>query len=82
MESEYWYIKRREARAAALQKEHEERIARLEGSLYNYMRQEFKKTWEAYAIIAGGAFLGIFLLLFWIMYLNWDFRSTYRRFLD
>tara|TARA_R110000737_G_scaffold290943_1_gene297573 strand:+ start:156 stop:344 length:189 start_codon:yes stop_codon:yes gene_type:complete len=50
-------------------------------NLYYYLRREIKKTWKAYAIIAGGALLGILLLIFWIIYLNWDFRSTYKDFL-
>jgi hypothetical protein len=50
-------------------------------NLYCYLRYEIKKTWKAYAIIAGGAFLGILLLLFWIIYLDWDFRLTYKNFL-
>jgi len=50
-------------------------------NLYHYLRREIKKTWRAYAIIAGGAFLGILLLLFWIIYLDWDFRLTYKNFL-
>ena len=50
-------------------------------NLYYYLKHEIKKTWKAYAIIAAGAFLGILLLLFWIIYLNWDFRATYKGFL-
>jgi len=50
-------------------------------NLYHYLRHEIKKTWEAYAIIAGGVFLGILLLILWITYANWEFRSTYGDFL-
>ena len=50
-------------------------------NLYHYLRREIKKTWKEYAIIAGGAFLGILLFTLWIIYLNWDFRSTYKGFL-
>ena len=82
MEDEYWYKKRREARAAALKKELDERNARIKRSLFYYMKQEFNKSWEAYAIIAGGTFMGIIMLIFWITYLNWDFRSTYSSFFD
>jgi len=39
-------------------------------NLYYYLRHEIKRTWKAYAIIAGGTFLGILLLIFWILYLN------------
>ena len=82
MEDEYWYKKRREARAAALKKELDERNARIKRSLFYYMKQEFNKSWEAYAIIAGGTFMGIIMLILWITYLNWDFRSTYSSFFD
>jgi hypothetical protein len=50
-------------------------------NLYHYLRYEIKKTWEAYVIIAGGVFLGILLLILWITYANWEFRSTYGGFL-
>ena len=76
MEDEYWYKKRREARAAALKKELDERNARIKRSLFYY------KSWEAYAIIAGGTFMGIIMLILWVTYLNWDFRSTYSSFFD
>jgi|TARA_R110002020_G_scaffold169694_1_gene359043 hypothetical protein len=82
MEDEYWYKKRREARAAALKKELDERNARIKRSLFYYMKQEFNKSWEAYAIIAGGTFMGIIMLILWVTYLNWDFRSTYSSFFD
>ena len=82
MEDEYWYKKRREARAAALKKELDERNARIKRSLFYYMKQEFNKSWEAYAIIAGGTFMGIIMLILWITYLNWDFRSTYSSFFN
>ena len=82
MEDEYWYKKRREARAAALKKELDERNARIKKSLFYYMKQEFNKSWEAYAIIAGGTFMGIIMLILWVTYLNWDFRSTYSSFFD
>ena len=82
MEDEYWYKKRREARAAALKKELDERNARIKRSLFYYMKQEFNKSWEAYAIIAGGTFMGIIMLILWGTYLNWDFRSTYSSFFD
>ena len=82
MEDEYWYKKRREARAAALKKELDERNARIKRSLFYYMKQEFNKSWDAYAIIAGGTFMGIIMLILWITYLNWDFRSTYSSFFD
>ena len=82
MEDEFWYKKRREARAAALKKELDERNARIKRSLFYYIKQEFNKTWEAYVIIAGGTFMGIIMLILWIAYLNWDFRSTYSSFFD
>ena len=82
MEDEYWYKKRREARAAALKKELDERNARIKRSLFYYMKQEFNKSWEAYVIIAGGTFMGIIMLILWVTYLNWDFRSTYSSFFD
>ena len=82
MEDEYWYKKRREARAAALKKELDERNARIKRTLFYYMKQEFNKSWEAYAIIAGGTFMGIIMLILWVTYLNWDFRSTYSSFFD
>ena len=47
-------------------------------NLYYYLRHEFKKTWEAYAIIAGGTLLGILLLILWITYADWSYRSTYK----
>jgi len=50
-------------------------------NLYHYLRREIKKTWKEYAIIAGGTLLGILILIFWIMYSNWVFRSTYKEFL-
>ena len=50
-------------------------------NLYYYLRREIKKTWKEYAIIAAGTFLGILLLILWIIYLNWDFRLTYKDFL-
>ena len=71
----------RSTRDAVLQKKHDERSARIERNLYYYFRREIKKTWKEYAIIAGGAFLGILLFTLWIIYLNWDFRSTYKGFL-
>ena len=71
----------RKARYAALQKKHDERSARIKGSLYYYLRHEIKKTWKEYAIIAGGALLGILVLILWITYANWAFRSTYEGFL-
>ena len=71
----------REARDAALRKRHEERKVRIEKSLYCYLKREVEKTWKDYAIIAGGALSGILLLIFWIMYSNWIFRSTYKDFL-
>jgi len=71
----------REARVTALQKEHDKRSARAERNLYYYFKREIKKTWKEYAIIAGGAFLGILFFTLWIIYLNWDFRSTYKDFL-
>jgi len=58
----------RKARDAALQKKHDEKSARIEKNLYYYLRHEIKKTWKEYAIIAGGAFLGILLLILWITY--------------
>jgi len=70
----------RSTRNATLQKEHDERSAREERNLYYYFRSEIKKTWKEYAIIAAGTFLGILLLILWIIYLNWDFRSTYKDF--
>jgi len=71
----------RKARDAALQKKHNERSARAERNLYYYFIREIKKTWKEYAIIAGGALSGILLLILWITYANWSFRSTYEGFL-
>ena len=71
----------RKTRDVVLKKNHDERSARIERNLYYYFRREIKKTWKEYAIIAGGAFLGILLLILWITYANWAFRSTYGGFL-
>ena len=71
----------REARDAALRKKHEERKVRIEKSLYCYLKREIEKTWKDYAIIAGGVFLGILLLILWITYSDWTFGSTYRNLL-
>ena len=71
-------LTRREARDAALQKRHNERKARMERNLYCYLKRELEKTWKDYAIIAGGAFLGILLLILWITYADWSFGSTYK----
>jgi len=46
-------------------------------NLYFYLKHEIKKSWQSYAIIAGGAFLGMLILVLWIAYTNWDFRTTY-----
>ena len=72
---------RREARDAALRKRHNEREARTERNLYCYLKREIEKTWKDYAIIAGGVFLGILLLILWITYSDWTFGSTYRNLL-
>ena len=50
-------------------------------NLYYYLKHEIKKTWKEYAIIAGGALLGILLLILWITYADWTFRSTYKNLL-
>ena len=50
-------------------------------NLYYYLRREFKKSWKGYAIIAGGVFLGVLLLILWITYADWTFRSTYKNLL-
>jgi hypothetical protein len=71
----------RATRDAVLQKKHDERSARIEKNLYYYFRREIKKTWKEYAIIAAGALLGILLLILWITYSDWAFRSTYRNLL-
>ena len=71
----------RATRDAVLQKKHDERSARIERNLYYYFRREIKKTWKEYAIIAGGALLGILLLILWITYADWTFRSTYKNLL-
>jgi len=71
----------RTTRDAVLLKKHDERSARIERNLYYYFRREIKKTWKEYAIIAGGAFLGILLLILWITYADWTFRSTYKNLL-
>ena len=71
----------RKTRDVALQKKHDERNARMERNLYYYFRREIKKTWKEYAIIAGGAFLGILLLILWVTYADWTFRSTYKNLL-
>ena len=68
----------RATRDALLQKKQDEKRARIEKNLYYYLRNEIKKTWEAYAIIAGGTFLGILLLILWITYSDWTFGSTYK----
>jgi hypothetical protein len=68
----------REARDAALRKKHEERKARIEKSLYWYLKREIEKTWKDYAIIAGGVFLGILLLILWITCTDWAVGSTYK----
>lgn len=74
----------RKARDKVLKKQRDEISDHMKGkgNIFYYIKYEIKRTWEAYAIIAGGTFLGILLLIFWIMYLNWDFRSTYKDFLD
>jgi len=71
----------RKTRDAVLRKKRDERNACTERNLYYYFIREIKKTWKEYAIIAAGAFLGILLLVLWIMYSNWIFRSTYKDFL-
>ena len=71
----------RATRDAVLQKKHDERSARTERNLYYYFRHEIKKTWKEYAIIAGGTFLGILLLILWITYSDWTFGSTYKNLL-
>ena len=71
----------RKTRDAVLQKKHDERSARIERNLYYYFIREIKKTWKEYAIIAGGAFLGILLLILWVTYADWTFRSTYKNLL-
>jgi len=71
----------REARDAALQKERDKRSAHIKGTLCYYLKHEIKKTWKDYVIIAGGAFLGILLLILWITYADWTFRSTYKNLL-
>ena len=43
MEDEFWYKKRREARAAALKKELDERNARIKRSLFYYIKQNNRK---------------------------------------
>ena len=72
---------RRETRDAAFRKKHDERRTRTERSLYCYLKREVEKTWKDYAIIAGGVFLGILLLILWITYTDWAFGSTYRNLL-
>ena len=62
----------REARDAALRKRHEERKARIEKSLYCYLKREIEKTWKDYAIIAGGVFLSMLLFVLWITYMKND----------
>ena len=68
----------RETRDEALRKKHKERNAQMERDLYCYLKHEIKKTWKEYAIIAGGVFLGILLLILWITYADWSFGSTYK----
>ena len=64
----------RTTRDAVLLKKHDERSARIERNLYYYFLREIKKTWKEYAIIAGGAFLGILLLILWVTYADWTLR--------
>tara|TARA_Y100000310_G_scaffold187385_1_gene187427 strand:+ start:790 stop:969 length:180 start_codon:yes stop_codon:yes gene_type:complete len=46
-------------------------------NLYYYLKHEIKKTWKGYAIIAGGAFGGVFVFLLWILYLHYEFNMKY-----
>ena len=71
----------RETRDAVLRKKQDERRARIEKNLYCYLKHEIEKTWKEYAIIAGGVFLGILLLILWITYADWSFGSTYKNLL-
>jgi len=43
-------------------------------NLYYYLKREFKKSWKGYAIIASGAFVGVLMLVLWVLYLHWDFK--------
>ena len=49
-------------------------------NLYYYVKYELKKNWEGYAIIAGGAFTGMLILILWIAYVNWEFNTKYGEF--
>tara|TARA_Y100001951_G_scaffold98944_1_gene100322 strand:+ start:122 stop:301 length:180 start_codon:yes stop_codon:yes gene_type:complete len=46
-------------------------------NLYHYLKHEIRKTWKGYAIIAGGAFWGVLVFLFWILYLHHEFNMKY-----
>ncbi len=48
-------------------------------NLYYYLKHEIKKTWEWYAIIAGGAFTGWLILFFWVLYIHHEFNMEYGR---
>jgi hypothetical protein len=48
-------------------------------NLRYYLKHELKKSWKAYAIIGGAALSGVISVAFWVMYLHYQFKTTYGR---